>query len=284
MKTQKLGYYLTLSLAGILLMTACSKKNDQTNNPPKTVAGLKISTDATLGGIITDDMGRSVYFFSKDAGSTSVCAGQCAITWPPFYKENPQLGTGLSASDFGVIDRADGSKQTTYKGWPLYYYSGDTSTGDTKGDAFANLWAIAKPDYTVMFANAQLVGLDGASYNDQGIAATGASTYLTDDKGHTLYRFNNDTHNNNKFTKPDLSNNAVWPVFEVTGVGSIPTVFNKSLFTTIIVFTKIQLVYNGHPLYMFGQDNLTRGNTKGVSFPTPGAAIWKVVNTTTPAL
>jgi predicted lipoprotein with Yx(FWY)xxD motif len=61
-------------------------------------------------------------------------------------------------------------------------------------------------------------------------------------------------------------------------------VFDKTQFTTINVFGKTQLVYKGHPLYRFGQDASTRGNTKGVSFPTPGAAIWKVTNSTTVVL
>ncbi|HWZ34577.1 MAG TPA: hypothetical protein VNW51_00375, partial [Mucilaginibacter sp.] len=253
-------------------------------NPPAAEPTIKITANAALGSIITDKDGRSVYFFSKDAGSASVCAGQCAVTWPPFYKENPVIGAGLVASDFAVITRADGAKQTTYKGWPLYYYSGDANAGDTKGDAYVKLWAIAKPDYSVMFANAQLVGLDGMNYNDQGQASTGASTYLTDASGHTVYLFTKDTHNTNTFTKADLSNNVTWSIFEVTGVGSIPTVFDKTLFTTVTIYGKVQLIYNGHPLYLFGQDNLTRGSTKGVSFPTPGLAIWKVVNTTTLAL
>ena len=281
--TKKLCYYLTLSLAAAFFVISCKKSHNpapQTTNEPT----IKITANATLGSTITDKDGRSIYFFAKDAGSTSVCAGQCAVTWPPFYQENPMIGPGLSASDFAVITRADGTRQTTYKGWPMYYYSGDTMAGDTKGDAYAKLWIIAKPDYTVMFANAQLVGLDGANYNDQGVAATGASTYLTDASGHTLYLFTKDTHNTNTFTKADLSNNATWSIFEVASVGSIPTVFDKTLFATVTIYGKVQLVYNGHPLYLFGQDNMTRGSTKGVSFPTPGAAIWKVVNTTTLAL
>ena len=32
---------------------------------------------------------------------------------------------GLKAGDFGSITRADGKKQTTYKGLPLYYFAGD---------------------------------------------------------------------------------------------------------------------------------------------------------------
>jgi predicted lipoprotein with Yx(FWY)xxD motif len=33
-----------------------------------------------------------------------------------------------------VITRADGSLQTTYKGWPLYYFSKDAGPGDLKGE------------------------------------------------------------------------------------------------------------------------------------------------------
>ncbi|MDB4924867.1 MAG: hypothetical protein JWR23_923 [Mucilaginibacter sp.] len=270
-------------MAAFFLSTSC-KKNKSQANMPTVVTGLQLTNTAKLGAVITDNLGKSVYFFSKDAAATSVCTGTCAVTWPPFYKENPTIGTGLAATDFGVITRTDGAKQTTYKGWPLYYYSLDVNAGDTNGDAFVNLWAVGKADYTVMFANAQLVGLDGVQYNDQGVAATVSSQYITDPAGHTLYMFSKDTHNTNTFTKADLSNDTVWPMDQVMAVGSIPTVLDKTQFTTINVFGKTQLVYKGHPLYLLGQDALTRGSTKGVSFPIPGAAIWKVTNSTTVVL
>lgn len=284
MKTKKLSYSIIASfMAVVLLGTACKKSTPQADMPV-VVTGLQVTANAKLGNIITDNNGKSVYFFSKDATAASACVDACAVTWPPFYKENVAIGTGLTAADFAVITRADGSKQNTYKGWPLYYYSLDAKAGDTNGDAFANLWAIAKADYTVMFANAQLIGGDGAKYNDQGVAATASSQYITDPAGHTLYMFSKDTHATNTFTKADLSNDTVWPMDQVSAVGSIPTVLDKTQFTTITVFGKTQLVYKGHPLYLFGQDALTRGNTKGVSFPTGGAAIWKITNSTTVAL
>lgn len=275
---------IVAALAITMLGTSCTKNEDNTPMPTPTVTGLKISTNAQFGAIITDNLDHSVYFFSRDAGTVSNCTGQCAVVWPPFYKENPTLGTGLAATDFGVITRADGTKQTTYKGWPLYYYQQDAAAGDVKGDAIGKLWAVAKADYTVMFANAQLVGHDGLQYNDLGVAATVSSEYLTDPYGRTLYTFKPDTKNTNTFTKPDLSNNAIWPINEVTGVVSIPSVFDKTLFATITVAGKTQLVYKGRPLYQFGQDAGVRGNTKGVSFPTAGAGVWKVANNTTVAL
>jgi predicted lipoprotein with Yx(FWY)xxD motif len=284
MKTKNSGYRaIALFTAVILLSTAC-KKSDNNKPAPVVVTGLQLTTNAKFGSVITDNNGKSVYFFSKDVAGTATCVGTCAIVWPPFYKENASFGTGLATADFGVITRTDGVKQTTYKGWPLYYYNGDASAGDTNGDAFNNLWAIAKADYTVMFANAQLVGLDGAQYTEAGVAGTATSQYITDPSGRTLYMFTKDTHNTNTFTKADLSNNTVWPINEVTAVGSIPTVLEKTQFSTITVFGKTQLVFKGHPTYQFGQDAGIRGNTKGVSFPTPGAAIWKVINNNTVVL
>ncbi|MBC7400268.1 MAG: hypothetical protein H7289_10005 [Mucilaginibacter sp.] len=285
MKTKNLSKRAMAFFAAIILLsTACKKTDNGTAPAPVVVTGLQLTTNAKLGSVITDNTGKSVYFFSKDVAGTSACVGQCAVTWPSFYNPNPTIGTGLAAADFGVITRTDGVLQTTYKGWPLYYYSGDVAAGDTNGDAFGNLWAIGKADYTVMFANAQLVGLDGASYTEAGVAGTVSSQYITDPAGRTLYMFSKDTHNTNTFTKADLSNNTVWSVNEVTVVGSIPTVLDKTQFTTITVIGKTQLVFKGHPTYQFGQDAGVRGNTKGVSFPTPGAAVWKITNSNTVVL
>jgi len=49
----------------------------------------------------------------------------------------------------------------------------------------------------------------------------------------------------------------------------LPSILVKTDFDTINVFGKIQLVYKGWPLYYFGADGGVRGNTKGVSVPTP---------------
>jgi len=270
-----------------LLIAACKKdpKPSYVQPQPATVTGLKLSASGTFGNILTDNNGRSLYFFSNDAADSSACNGGCSVSWPAFYKENPEIGTGLNASDFAVITRSDGSKQNTYKGWPLYYFSGDTNAGDTKGDAVDSSWMIARPDYAVMISKAQLIGLDSVLYTSQSIAGVGASQYITDAHGHTLYTYKLDSASKNKFTNSNFSNNAVWPIDTVGAViGAIPSILDKTQFTTIDVFGKTQLVYKGHPMYFFGQDNAKRGSTKGVSFPTPGAAIWKVMNTNTSLL
>lgn len=284
MKILKLSYILIASAtAAGLLVTSC-KQSETINTTPNVATGVQLSANARFGTILTDNTGRSLYFFSKDVSGTSTCVDGCATLWLPFYQDNIAVGTGIAAIDIGVITRTGGAKQNTFKGWPLYYYANDTKAGDTNGDAVGNLWAIAKADYTVMFGNAQLVGLDGVQYNDQSLAGTGSSQFITDANGRTLYTFTKDTFKANTFTNSTFSNDNIWPIYTVTAVASVPTVLDKTQFSIISVFGRNQLVFRGHPMYFFGQDASTRGNTKGVSFPTPGAAIWKVQNNNTVVL
>ena len=234
---------------------------------------VKITTNPVYGNIITDGEGKTLYFFTEDAFGSSVCYGQCEVNWPVFFAENLQVGDGLNAQDFGEIVRNDGSKQTTYKGWPLYYFINDNSAGNVNGENVNGVWYVAKPDYTVMLMSNQLVGHDGVSYNGNYQPGEEEIQYFVDGYGRTLYIFTKDEYNTNNFTAPDFSNNAVWPIFETT-LQSAPSVIDTSLFQIIDVFGRLQLTYKGWPLYYFGQDSMVRGKTKGVSFPSPG--IWPV--------
>jgi len=265
----------------VSLISSCSKDNNPTvDNTPKGTT-VKLATSAKFGSVMTDSLGNSLYFFSIDANGTSGCTGGCLVAWPVFYKEHLTIDTSLKAADFGVITRADGSKQTTYKGWPLYYYAGDVKPGDINGDGANNIWFIAKPDYTVMLANYQLTGNDGVQYNSQLKPGQEVTQYMTDAYGRTLYGFSYDHNNTNVYTKADFSNNATWPIYEVDSIKNIPSILDKASFAKINVFGKSQLTYKGWPLYYFGPDAQTRGNTKGVSVPTPG--IWPYVSLTTAA-
>ncbi|HSZ33845.1 MAG TPA: hypothetical protein VK772_11075, partial [Puia sp.] len=216
-----------------------------------------------------------------DANGSSACTGNCLAVWPLSYVANPTFGTGLTDTDFSFITRSDGSKQTTYKGWPLYTYSGDNSPGQTTGDGIENIWFVAKPDYTVMLANNQLVGNDGIKYDSTYKPGTGLTQYLTDDRGLTLYSFSLDKADSNKFTKSDFSNDSFFPIVQVTSTQNVPSLLSKSMLGTITVFGKTQLTFKGWPVYRFGADSLIRGNTRGMSVPTPG--FWPLMGAYSPA-
>jgi predicted lipoprotein with Yx(FWY)xxD motif len=87
-----------------------------------------------LGTFLTDGNGKTLYMFASDTSAKSTCSGQCAVFWPPVTTSSTPTVTGTAAmSDVGSITRADGSKQVTYNGHPLYYFKDDSAAGDTTG-------------------------------------------------------------------------------------------------------------------------------------------------------
>jgi len=90
--------------------------------------------DTSVGKILVDDKGMTLYLFDKDKDGKSSCTGECATTWPPVVTtENPTAGQGVNAAWLSTTDRPDGTKQVTYHNHPLYRYTKDTKPGDMTG-------------------------------------------------------------------------------------------------------------------------------------------------------
>jgi predicted lipoprotein with Yx(FWY)xxD motif len=146
---------IPLAAAG-LLAAACSSSS----STPATSSGGSASGSGTVittksgsdGTYLADGSGRTVYLWVKDSSGKSVCSGACAGAWPPV----PASGTvttsgGAQASGLGTITRDDGTKQVTYDGHPLYYFSGDSSPGQTNGQGstgFGAKWWLVAPSGT----------------------------------------------------------------------------------------------------------------------------------------
>jgi predicted lipoprotein with Yx(FWY)xxD motif len=101
--------------------------------------------DTSLGSIVVDGKGMTLYMFAKDTANTSNCEGQCLVAWPPLVGK-PTMGAGVDDSKLGSITRADGSTQATYNGWPLYYWKDDTKPGDVLGQNVNNVWFVLDRD------------------------------------------------------------------------------------------------------------------------------------------
>jgi predicted lipoprotein with Yx(FWY)xxD motif len=113
-------------------------------------AGPVVSTASTsLGRILVDSRGRTLYLFEKDRNGKSACAGQCATFWPPLIASGkPVAGAGIKASLLGTTKRADGRMQVTYNHHPLYTFAKDTKPGQTSGEevnAFGASWYVVSP-------------------------------------------------------------------------------------------------------------------------------------------
>ncbi|RED60273.1 cupredoxin domain-containing protein [Cohnella lupini] len=106
---------------------------------------IGLGTDAKIANYLVDSSGRSLYYFDKDPIGKSVCEGNCLANWPVFHADSIVVPKGLKTEDFGEITRSDGIKQTTFKGYPLYYVAQDTKRGDLKGQAVGDIWFAVNP-------------------------------------------------------------------------------------------------------------------------------------------
>ncbi|MEM1134724.1 MAG: hypothetical protein AAGI07_02710 [Bacteroidota bacterium] len=234
-------YFLAFS---VLLISCDDEENDDVT-PIENGTSVKLAQSNAFGNIITDVEGNTLYFYTRDVEGTSECEGDCITNWPVFYERDLTVGAGLDTNDFGVITRGDGSKQNTYKGWPLYYYVGDNTSGEINGDNVGEVWYVAKPDYAVMVATKQV---------DNEV-----NTYLVDDRGNTLYLFTQDETGISNCEEGCLT---AWPAFSAE-INHVPSLLKTSAFTTITRNdNSTQISYKGSPMYFYAQDN-ARGEVRG---------------------
>ena len=107
----------------------------------------------SLGTYLTDSKGMTLYHLVNDGGNyNSACTdAACTSIWPPFYAQSINVPANLNLADFRTIS-VNGYKQyqqTTYKGWPLYYYSGDTTPGQINGQGLKDsygTWSVVSPN------------------------------------------------------------------------------------------------------------------------------------------
>jgi predicted lipoprotein with Yx(FWY)xxD motif len=102
---------------------------------------LKVSTaqNATLGKrILVTRAGLTLYTLSAETRGRFICDdASCLDTWPPLLLRRGAQPTGVRF--LGTIRRPDGRRQVTYRGRPLYRFSGDSRKGDVEGEGFRDV-------------------------------------------------------------------------------------------------------------------------------------------------
>jgi|GEM_PF-557266 len=228
---------------------------------PVKAATVMVSKNATLGEIVTDDEGRTLYLFTKDTKNTSNCYDKCAQAWPPLLTAGaPQAGDGANASLLGTTTRTDGTTQVTYNGWPLYYYAKDQKAGDTTGQDVGGVWYVVSPKGDKAEAATVMV-----SKNDT------LGQIVTDDEGKTLYLFTKDTKNtSNCYDKCAQA----WPPLLTAGAPQTGDGADAALLgTTTRTDGTTQVTYNGWPLYYYAKDQKA-GDTTGQGV----GSVWYVLS------
>jgi predicted lipoprotein with Yx(FWY)xxD motif len=145
--------------------------------PVRTPPGIALRS-IHLGRVLVDARGLTLYWHDDekprtDGGAPRLqCEGACLRQWTPLAA--PLMGQAIG--DWKPIDRADGPRQWTFKGRPLYVFAGDIRPGDTAGEgAEKGVWRTA-----VLEAAAPLPSWVTLQRSDMG-------EIFADARGFTLY-------------------------------------------------------------------------------------------------
>jgi predicted lipoprotein with Yx(FWY)xxD motif len=130
-----------------LIFTACGGQTTQTGGSGGSSGSATVDTAkaSSVGTVLVDAQGLTLYHLTTETGSNVVCTGSCASTWPPLsVSGQPTAGAGLTGQ-LGTIKRPDGSLQVTYMGLTLYTFTGDSGPGQANGQGIQGIWFAVGP-------------------------------------------------------------------------------------------------------------------------------------------
>jgi predicted lipoprotein with Yx(FWY)xxD motif len=153
----------TAAALGLLALLALFRPMESNAAPAKATVVSTAST--SLGRVLVNSRGHTLYMFGADKNDRSACSGQCATFWPPLIASGKtQAAAGVKASLLGTTKRTDGRMQVTYKRHPLYTFAKDTKKGQTNGEglnAFGGVWHAVSPTGAAIVKNAAGAGAGG---------------------------------------------------------------------------------------------------------------------------
>src|SRR4051812_17027259 len=114
----------------LVLVIALAVASAAVAAPPRATVGTR---STSLGKVLVDAKGRTLYMFDLGA-----CTGSCAAAWPPLLTS----GTPAGVHGLGTKRLANGTRQVTFAGKPLYRYALDVKPGQVAGAAVAHWFAL----------------------------------------------------------------------------------------------------------------------------------------------
>jgi predicted lipoprotein with Yx(FWY)xxD motif len=237
--------------------------SDTTATEAKPAGQLAVWDSKKLGKVVTDSAGFTLYRFDKDTASPpkSNCDGACAKVWPPVPAGSVTAAAGTGAAVVGQVLRADGTKQLTLGGWPMYRFAKDTKPGDANGQGVGGTWFASAPDGKKAAASADsgtaVAALKGLSVRKD--AKLG--NIVVDKRGMTVYRFKKDS----AWPMKSACTGACldrWPVVAPVAKSDTAGIIKKGFVTFNRPDGLKQQSLNCWPTYTFSGD-LKPGDTNG---------------------
>ena len=146
----------TIALAGCASTTpsgssgssnAGSSNAGSTKSVSATKADVLATATTSLGSVVVNGKGRTVYLFTKDTANSgkSTCTGQCASVWPAVTTTSATPTVKGVTGKVGTIKLPDGTMQVTLNGWPMYTFASDSAAGDVAGQGIMGIWFAVSP-------------------------------------------------------------------------------------------------------------------------------------------
>jgi predicted lipoprotein with Yx(FWY)xxD motif len=143
------------ALAASLLLAACgsSSSSNTTSSAASTQPTVQTSTgssspvvksaSSSLGTILVDSQGMTLYHLSGEQNGKFICTGSCLGVWHPLIAPSSGTPSGEVGS-LGTVKRPEGTMQVTYKGTPLYTFAQDKQAGETNGQGVKDVgtWSV----------------------------------------------------------------------------------------------------------------------------------------------
>ena len=131
--------------------TATAQSTATPNGQPSSVVGLPpkgsvvlIVQKSALGYVLAAANGQVLYTYDKDTkGGTPTCTGSCAAIWPPLTGNPVVSSAAQGLGTIGTVSDANGAKQVTYNGKPLYTFKGAKPLA-TKANGTGGVWHVIK--------------------------------------------------------------------------------------------------------------------------------------------
>lgn len=130
-------------------------QSQPTSPSPGSAVALKVG-HTSLGKVLVDSQGMTVYLLTADQPNKSTCSTQCLAYWSPVAA--PKAGTKTSGvtAPVGRTESSAGAPMATVGGWPLYTFVKDQAPGDVQGEgvaSFGGVWYAVSPSGQPVKAN-----------------------------------------------------------------------------------------------------------------------------------
>lgn len=167
-----LGAAATLMLAaacGTSTTTSASSVATGSATPAAPGGVLEVAT-TSLGPVLVDGKGLTVYMLTADSPGHSTCSAACLQYWPPVTGPAPTSVKGITAA-LSVTKTTSGTSMVTAAGWPLYTFVKDSAPGDVTGEgvkSFGGTWYAVSPSGKAVTAPAKTAPTTSSSGSSGG--------------------------------------------------------------------------------------------------------------------